>query len=135
MRVLLVRLDGIGDAAVCVPLIAALRDAGHEVGVALTTRNAGVFAPGAILAEHVLERIPWPAHGSTAQSTARANSEITALKYDVALIASEEPEAYALAAQIPERVGFTTGWSAPVEDALGARPDHAHGQPLAAGRR
>jgi len=115
MRVLLVRLDGIGDAAVCVPLIVALREAGHEVGVALTTRNAGLFAPHAILAEHVLERIPWPAHGSTPASTTRARAEIAAQRYDVALIASEEPEAYELAAPVPERVGFTTGWARPLK--------------------
>ncbi|MDB5041956.1 MAG: hypothetical protein JWN27_2682 [Candidatus Eremiobacteraeota bacterium] len=113
MRVLLVRLDGVGDAAVCVPLVAGLRAAGHEVGVALTTRNAGIFAPHAILAEHVLERIPWPAHGSTPASTARARDEIAALRYDAALIASEEPEAYALAQPIAQRVGFTTGWARP----------------------
>ncbi|HTD36819.1 MAG TPA: glycosyltransferase family 9 protein [Candidatus Limnocylindrales bacterium] len=115
MRVLLVRLDGIGDAAVCVPLFAALREAGHEIGVALTTRNAGLFAPGAVVAEHVLERIPWPAHGSTPESTARASAEIAAMRYDVALIASEEPEAFALAAPIRERVGFTTGLARPLK--------------------
>jgi ADP-heptose:LPS heptosyltransferase len=113
VRVLLVRLDGIGDAAVCAPLIAALREAGHVVGIASTTRNAGLFRPDVLLAEHVLERIPWPAHGSTAESTARAHAEIAAQRYDVALIASEEPEAFALAAPIRERVGFTTGWSRP----------------------
>src|ERR1700740_2938076 len=115
MRVLLVRLDGIGDAAVCTPLVAALRSAGHDVGVALTTRNAGLFAPSAILAEHVLERIPWPAHGSTPESTARARAEIAAQRYDVALIASEEPEAVDLAAPIPRRVGFATGWTRPLK--------------------
>jgi ADP-heptose:LPS heptosyltransferase len=115
VRVLLVRLDGIGDAVVCTPLLVALRDAGHEVGVALTTRNAGLFAPRAIVAEHVLERIPWPAHGSTPESTARANAEIAAMRYDVALIASEEPEAFLLAAPIPERVGFTTDWARPLK--------------------
>ncbi|HEY4439591.1 MAG TPA: glycosyltransferase family 9 protein [Candidatus Elarobacter sp.] len=115
MRILLVRLDGIGDAAACVPLVAALREAGHDVGVAVTTRNAGLFDPGAILAEHVLERIPWPAHGSTPESTRRAEAEIAAQRYDVALIASEEPEAYALAAAIPERVGFITGWARPLK--------------------
>jgi ADP-heptose:LPS heptosyltransferase len=115
MRVLLVRLDGIGDAAVCVPLVAALREAGHDVGVALTTRNAGLFAPEAIVAQHVLERIPWPAHGSTPESTARANGEIAAMRYDVALIASEEPEAFALAAAVPQRVGFSTGWTRPLK--------------------
>jgi ADP-heptose:LPS heptosyltransferase len=115
MRVLLVRLDGVGDAAVCTPLLAGLRAAGHDVGVALTTRNAGIFAPDAIVAEHVLERIPWPAHGSTAESNARARAEIAAMRYDVALIASEEPEAYALAAPIPVRRGFTTGWARPLK--------------------
>ena len=115
MRILLVRLDGIGDAAVCVPLIAALREAGHDVGVALTTRNAGLFSPNAIVAQHVLERIPWPAHGSTPESTARAAAEIAATRYDVALVASEEPEAFALAAPVPERVGFTTGWARPLK--------------------
>lgn len=115
MRVLLVRLDGIGDAAVCAPLLLALRDAGHEVGAALTTRNAGLFAPGALIAEHVLERIPWPKHGSTPASTARAQREIAALRYDAALVASEEPEAYALAKPIPRRVGFVTARQRPLK--------------------
>jgi ADP-heptose:LPS heptosyltransferase len=115
MRVLLVRLDGIGDAAVCVPLIAALREAGHDVGIASTTRNAGLVVRGALLAEHVLERIAWPAHGSTPSSSARAVAQIAATGYDVALIASEEPEAFALAAPVRERVGFTTGWSRPLK--------------------
>lgn len=115
MRVLLMRLDGIGDAAVCTPLLAALRGAGHEVGVALTTRNAGLFRREAILAEHVLERIPWPLHGSTPESSARARAEIAVVGYDAALIASEEPEGFALAAPIRTRVGFTTGWTRPLK--------------------
>ena len=115
MRVLLVRLDGIGDAAVCAPLIAALRDAGHEVGAALSTRNAALYAPGVFVAEHVLERIPWPRHGSTPESTARAHAGIAAQRYDVALIASEEPEAYELARHARTRVGFSTGWERPLK--------------------
>jgi ADP-heptose:LPS heptosyltransferase len=115
VRVLLVRLDGIGDAAVCVPLVASLLRAGHQVGVALTTRNAGLFSSQAVVAEHVLERIPWPAHGSTAESTLRARAEIATMRYDVALIASEEPEAYVLAAGIATRVGFSTGWTRPLK--------------------
>ena len=112
-RVLLVRLDGIGDALVCTPLIAALRDAGHELGLALSDRNAGVFAAGTAVATHVLDRIPWPRHGSTPLSRARADAEIALQRYDVALIASEEPEAYDLAAPVPRRIGFTTGWAKP----------------------
>jgi ADP-heptose:LPS heptosyltransferase len=117
MRVLLVRLDGIGDALVCTPLIAALRDAGHELGMALSDRNAEVFAPATASATHVLERIPWPRHGSTPASRARADAEIAAQHYDVALIASEEPEAYELAGPVPQRIGFTTGWAKPFKSA------------------
>ena len=116
-RVLLVRLDGIGDALVCTPLISALRDAGHEVGLALSDRNAGVFAVGTAIATHVLTRIPWPQHGSTPDSRAQADAEIAIQHYDVALIASEEPEAYELAAPIPQRIGFTTGWAKPFKSA------------------
>ena len=116
MRVLLVRLDGIGDAAVCTPLIAALRAAGHTVGVALSTRNAGLFDAAAIVTEHVLDRIPWPAHGSTPESTARVTAAIAAQHYDAALVASEETEAYTLARPIPLRAGFTTGWTRPFKN-------------------
>jgi ADP-heptose:LPS heptosyltransferase len=113
LKLLLVRLDGIGDALVCTPLIAALRAAGHELGLALSDRNAKVFAPHTAGAVHVLERIPWPRHGSTAASRVRAGAEIAAQRYDAALIASEEPEAYELAAGIPQRIGFVTGWAKP----------------------
>jgi ADP-heptose:LPS heptosyltransferase len=115
--VLLVRLDGIGDALVCTPLLAALRAASCEVGIALSDRNAEVFAADAALATHVLERIPWPRHGSTEASRVRAAGEIAARRYDVALIASEEPEAYELAAPVPRRIGFTTGWAKPFKSA------------------
>ena len=114
---LLVRLDGIGDALVCTPLIAALRAAGHELGLALSDRNRDLFAGGTADATHVLDRIPWPAHGSTAASRARADAEIAAVRYDIALVASEEPEAYELVAPIPQRIGFTTGWAKPLKSA------------------
>ncbi len=114
---LLVRLDGIGDALVCTPLIAALRAAGHELGLVLSDRNAEIFAAGAAGATYVLERIPWPKHGSTPGSHARALRGIADGAYDVALIASEEPEAYDLAAPVPARVGFTTGWAKPFKSA------------------
>lgn len=112
-RILLVRLDGIGDALACTPLIDALRRAGHTLGIALSDRNSTVFSSDATIATHVLERIPWPKHGSTLASRTRADADIAALRYDVALIASEEPEAYELARGIPQRVGFTTGWAKP----------------------
>jgi ADP-heptose:LPS heptosyltransferase len=100
---------------VCTPLIAALRDAGHQIGIALSDRNAGIFNAHAFIAQHVLERIPWPKHGSTLQSSQQAASEIAACAYDVALIVSEEPEAFELARAIPQRTGFVTGWGKPLK--------------------
>lgn len=117
MKILLVRADGIGDALACAPLLAALRAARHDVGAVLGTRNRSIFAPSALRAVHVLERIAWPAHGSTAASYASALEAARAERYDVALIASEEPEAYAFAraAGISRRVGFVNGWVKPLK--------------------
>jgi ADP-heptose:LPS heptosyltransferase len=116
-KLLLVRTDGVGDALVCAPLLAALRDAGHEVGALLSTRNAEAFAPGALAQVHVVERIPWPAHGSTPASYASALQGARAAGYDAALIASEEPEAYRFAreAGAPSRTGFSNGWEKPLK--------------------
>jgi ADP-heptose:LPS heptosyltransferase len=83
--------------------------------MALSDRNRDIFAPGVLLARHVLDRIPWPKHGSTSESTRVARARIAAAEYDVALIASEEPEAYQLAEGIPRRVGFTTGFARPLK--------------------
>jgi ADP-heptose:LPS heptosyltransferase len=117
MRILLVRGDGIGDALALTPLLAALRAAGHDVGCVLSTRNAGVFSRAALDARHVLERYPWPQHGSTPQSLAVALADARARNYEIALIASEEPEAYEFAvdAGIKVRVGFTNGLEKPLK--------------------
>jgi ADP-heptose:LPS heptosyltransferase len=117
MRILLVRCDGIGDALVCTPLVAALRDAGHHVGVVLGATNRYIFAKGTFRNVHVLERIPWPEHGSTPKSRAKALEEVREIGYDIALIASEEMEAYQFAkdAKIPKRVGFINGWEKPLK--------------------
>lgn len=114
-KIVLIRVDAIGDALVTTPLIAALRESGHDVGVVLSDVNAGIFDQRAFTAQHVLERIPWPQHGSTPASHARTLAELRDRKYDVALIASEEPEAYAIAreAGIPQRIGFHNGWQKP----------------------
>jgi ADP-heptose:LPS heptosyltransferase len=116
-KIVLIRVDAIGDALVTTPLIAALRENGHDVGVVLSDANARVFDEHAIAWSHVLERIPWPRHGSTAQSHARTLAEMRDRTYDIALIASEEPEAYAIAneAGIPQRIGFHNGWQKPLK--------------------
>jgi ADP-heptose:LPS heptosyltransferase len=107
----------VGDALVLTPLLAALHDAGHRLGAVLSTRNSGLFAKDTFAHVHITERIPWPDHGSTSASYTRALAEIRAARYDVALIASEEPEAYeiARAAKIPRRIGFWNGLQKPLK--------------------
>ena len=93
---LIVRLDAIGDALVTVPLVAALRAAGFAVSAVLSKANAEAFSQRALEYVHIgLESL----------------DEVRARKYDVALIPSEEPEAYELArdAGIPKRIGFWHG--------------------------
>lgn len=117
MKILIVRADGIGDALVCAPLVTALRAAGHAVGAVFGPSNRAIFARDAFVAIHVLERIPWPAHGSTQASYRTALQCARAERYDLALVASEEPEAYAFArdAAITRRVGFVNGWGKPLK--------------------
>ena len=114
MKILIVRLDGIGDALACTPLVAALKDAGHELGITLTTRNAAVFAPGVFAWTHVLERREWPAHGHAHADVERTLAQSADIGYDLALVASEEPDAYAMARRCARRtVGFINGWEKP----------------------
>lgn len=117
MKVLLVRADGIGDALACAPLIAALRDAGHTVGAVLGAENREIFARRTFETVHVLERIPWPRHGSTARSRATALAEVRAARYDAALVASEEIDAFAFARDgaIARRIGFVNGLEKPLK--------------------
>ncbi|MBC5798427.1 MAG: glycosyltransferase family 9 protein [Candidatus Eremiobacteraeota bacterium] len=117
MKILLVRNDGIGDALACAPLVAALHAAGHTLGAVLGPGNAQIFARDAFAHVHVLERIPWPDHGSTPTTRRTALAEARAIGYDVALIASEEIDAYTFArdAGIKKRVGFINGWEKPLK--------------------
>ena len=117
MKILLVREDGLGDALVCAPLVAALAAAGHVVGAVLGTRNADAFAARVFAHVHVLDRIPWPAHGATPVSRARALAEVRAVAYDVALVATEELSAYEFVREcgIGVRVGFVNGASKPLK--------------------
>lgn len=116
MKILLVRLDGIGDALACTPLLAALRDAGHRLGIALTRTNAAIFARDACEWTHVLERKAWPEHGHAAEDVEKMVGEAARIGYELALVASEEPDAYGLAMRCaPKRVGFTNGWEKPLK--------------------
>ncbi|MDE2573506.1 MAG: glycosyltransferase family 9 protein [bacterium] len=107
MRVLLVRMDGIGDALAMLPLALALREQGHELGAVLSARNRDLFAATLFARTHILIPDAARRHGSTRESFERARAEIAGA-YDAALILSEEPDAYRLPAlaAVRVRVGF-----------------------------
>ncbi|TAM75218.1 lipopolysaccharide heptosyltransferase family protein [bacterium] len=113
-RVLLVRMDGIGDALAVLPLALALRDAGCEVGAVLSPRNQDLFARGLFARVHVLVPDAVRPHGSTEASFEQVRREIPG-SYDVALICSEEPDAYRLPAiaGIRTRIGFWNAFEKP----------------------
>ncbi|MBV8151052.1 MAG: glycosyltransferase family 9 protein [Candidatus Eremiobacteraeota bacterium] len=136
MRILIVRLDGIGDALACTPLVAALRDADHSLGIALTTRNASIFARETFAWTHVLARNPWPKHGHARADVERTMAECRAIGYDCALVASEEVDAYSLArACARRRVGFVNAWEKPLKTLLVRRLlDRALTRPASAAR-
>ena len=122
MKIILIRLDGIGDALACTPLIAALRSAGHHLGIALSQRNAAVFARSTFAWTHVLRRNPWPAHGHAPSDVEAAVTAAQAIGYDLALVASEEPDAYVLARRCAKRcVGFINGWEKPLKSLVARR--------------
>lgn len=89
-RILLVRLDGLGDALVCVPALESLRRALPiaEFGALCTSRNASLFERSRVSRIHVLD--------DEAGEIAMA-AELRAAGYTDALVATEEPIGYRLA--------------------------------------
>jgi ADP-heptose:LPS heptosyltransferase len=108
--ILLVRLDGIGDAALCVPSLEGLRQAYPRAtfGAVCSTANAKLFSD-LVSRVHVHDV---RARHSSFEDVAR---EIAAAGYDMALIATEEPVGYALAraAGARRRAGFWHRWHKP----------------------
>lgn len=91
-KFLLLRLDGIGDALVCVPALEALRIAfpGATFGALCSPRNAALFSQARVTNVHVLESDEDPAERS------RVAAELRAAHYTDAVIATEEPIGYSL---------------------------------------
>jgi len=91
-RLLLVRLDGIGDALVCVPALEALRTAFPDArfGALCSPKNAALFSRDRVARVHVLERDDDPVE------RARVADELRAERYTDAVIATEEPIGYSL---------------------------------------
>jgi ADP-heptose:LPS heptosyltransferase len=99
-RILLVRLDGIGDALACVPLLEGLRRAfpSATFGAVLSRVNAGIFSPARVR--------PYVFGGE--DDLLHVSEEARNAGYDVAVVATEEVAGYEIARSTGAhiRVGF-----------------------------
>ncbi len=95
-RILLVRLDGIGDALACIPMLEGLRrlHPSASFGAVLSPVNAGIYS-AARVAAHV--------YGGD-DDLLRVSEEVRNAGYDVAVVATEEVAGYAIARASGARV-------------------------------
>jgi ADP-heptose:LPS heptosyltransferase len=112
---LIIRLDGIGDALALAPLLAALRRRAIPVDIVLRRSNAGIFAPAA---ERRVVAADFELRSNSAATVAHIEEmgrSLRAHDYSHVLVATEDPGGYRLAGAVaaPVRVGFTNGWGKP----------------------
>jgi ADP-heptose:LPS heptosyltransferase len=113
--VLIIRLDGIGDALALAPLVAALQDRATSVDVLLSAGNAGVFSTAALARVDVA---PFALRSSSPENLRAIDAFGDALRgreYGSVLVATEDPGGYRLARRIAaeRRIGFSNGWRKP----------------------
>ncbi len=113
--VLIIRLDGIGDALALTPLLAALRSAGRPVDLVLRKHNAHAFTPAAAREVAIAPFALRTSGAENAAAIARFGVALASRGYAAALVATEDPAGYRLAAATaaPRRIGFTNGWGKP----------------------
>ncbi|HUA08659.1 MAG TPA: glycosyltransferase family 9 protein [Candidatus Acidoferrales bacterium] len=113
--VLVIRLDGIGDALALTPLLAALRERAIPVDLVMRAVNAEVFSTRAARAVYVA---PFALRSSTRANRREISDFGTRLRengYSHVLVATEDPGGYRLARATgaPHRIGFVNGWGKP----------------------
>lgn len=115
--VLVIRLDGIGDALALTPLLAALRTAGVPVDLALGKQNARIFAPGAIRHVDIAPFVLRSSARDNLEAIAAYGAALQERGYTHVLVATEDPGGYRLAhaTRVPQRVGFINGWGKPLK--------------------
>lgn len=99
--ILLVRLDGLGDALVCIPALEGLRRSfpGAQFGAVCSPANAALFSKQMVDQIYVYER---------ARNEAVVCADLRSAHYTHALIATEEPAGYRIAhaSRATRRAGF-----------------------------
>ncbi|HEY1681425.1 MAG TPA: glycosyltransferase family 9 protein [Candidatus Tumulicola sp.] len=113
--VLVIRLDGIGDALALSPLLAALAASGVPADIVLRPENAEIFSRTAVRRVDVAS---WQLRSSQPEDDSAMHvlaAELASRGYTHALVATEDPSGYRLAraARISQRIGFENGWGKP----------------------
>ncbi len=100
-RVLIIRLDAIGDALALVPLLGALKACAIPVDIVFSSVNSDALASPASINRYIGIDDPG----------------LTAATYSHILIATEDATAYNLARSLraPHRIGFYNGWGKPLK--------------------
>ncbi|MHB8703617.1 MAG: glycosyltransferase family 9 protein [Candidatus Tyrphobacter sp.] len=115
--VLIIRLDGIGDALALTPLLAALRSAGRPVDLVLREDNASAFSRAAVR-DVAIAPFELRTNGAeNAAAIARFGVALASRGYAAALVATEDPAGYRLAVATAalRRAGFANGWGKPLK--------------------
>lgn len=115
--VLIIRLDGIGDALALTPLLAALRRRTIPVDVVLRSTNAGVFASRAARAIIFAEFELRSSKPENLDEVERLGLKLRTRGYSHVLVATEDPGGYRLAGAVgaPTRIGFADAWGKPLK--------------------
>lgn len=113
--VLIIRLDGIGDALALTPLIAALRADGIAPDVVLMPANAAIFSTAAVRRVDVAPFALRSRDPENLRALESFGEMLHERAYSHVLVATEDPGGYRLARAIgaPNRVGFTNRWGKP----------------------
>ncbi|HYL27017.1 MAG TPA: glycosyltransferase family 9 protein [Candidatus Nitrosotalea sp.] len=115
--VLIIRLDGIGDALALTPLVATLRRRGVPVDIVLRRENAGIFSSRALRAETIAALALRSSSKSNLAAIERLGAELRERAYTHVLVATEDPGGYRLARAVgaPVRAGFADPWGKPLK--------------------
>jgi ADP-heptose:LPS heptosyltransferase len=113
--VLIIRLDGIGDALALTPLLAAFRRCAIPVDVVLRPANAGVFSERAVRNVSVARFELRSSTRTNLTSIERLGEGLRARNYSHVFVATEDPGGYRLAAAVGAavRIGFADAWGKP----------------------
>ncbi len=114
---LIIRLDAIGDAVALTPVLQGLAHRGIPTDIVLRAENFDALTRTAARERMIA---PFALRSDTRENLAaiaRFGAELAERAYTHALVATEDPGGYRLAAatRAPARIGFDNGWGKPLK--------------------